>query len=1175
MFVEEFILERTLEPAINEFGLKELKMIDPACGSGHFLLGAFARILAHWRKQEPGTSGRELVNRALASVHGVDLNPYAVAIARFRLLVAAMRECHITTLKDAPAFAFNLACGDSLLHGPRFVPGDTGTAGAQSEFGFGSLAHCYAVEDPELLGRILMPGRYHAVVANPPYITVKDRSLNEAYRQRYHQVCHMKYSLAVPFMQRVFVLACDSGFTGQITANSFMKREFGKKVVEGFLPKLDLTHVIDTRCVHLPEHGTSTVIILGRQRAPTANSVRVLSTLKTEEPKPAIPEQGKVWLALVSQVDIVGSQSEYVTVANMAREQFAKHPWSIGGGGAAELKEMLDEAASAGSGTTLGALAESVGITCFTLADDFFFADRAVIQRRGIGATAIRGVVIGDDVRDWYASNTESLLFPYDDEYKPVRLDVSTALSRFLWRGRTVLGNNKMFGGKTKVESGLLWYEYGRLTHHKLKTPLSITFANVATHNHFVLDRGGRIFECHAPVVKLPACATEDEHLALLGLLNSSVACFWMKQVFYDKGGGGISEGVKAEAWERFYEHDGTKLRRLPLPVAAFVGGTESDQAGARTFSPALVAAARRLDSLARMRAASLPSAICSRTTTPNRSLLDAARAKAKGLFHEMVARQEELDWLCYRIFGLIEGTQAEHAAPPGLHPGERSFEMVMARRMSGGHLSSEWLRRHNGAPCTAPPPHWPQDYRQVVERRITVIEDGPAQNKDIALIEQPEHKRRWNIDAWEDQERRALGRWLLDRLENCFDLDGRMNDAKQARAHGTLRQPRLTSVAQVADLARQDNDFMQVAELYADRMDFDVGNLVGELVAAESVPALPVLRYKPSGLDKRKAWERTWDLQRAEDAIDALFTDVLNAKARRREEEEKIKQTPWLHDFVLKDEWAEVEKELVGAAAHIADAIKQNSDPNSELVTKAIQDYARRAKKAVIGDIAVPPKYTSADFLSGDYWRLRGKLDVPKERWVSFPHCEGEDGTLVIAWAGYDHLQLARAIAERYELAKEQEGRKLVPLLAAIGQLIPWLKQWHNELDPTYGTRMGDYFENYLAEEAKALPIRTPPRLAHRSLLTGATLQGTRPGPTRFAKAPTIGSNDCLTVAAWTCTSIRPRAAAAEAPLRVAPRAAARREALPVVPVTCLPLYPGPRLTAISSTTPFLPSTT
>jgi hypothetical protein len=94
-----------------------------------------------------------------------------------------------------------------------------------------------------------------------------------------------------------------------------------------------------------------------------------------------------------------------------------------------------------------------------------------------------------------------------------------------------------MFGGKTKVEAGLEWYEYGRLTHSKLRTPLSITFAFVATHNHFVLDRGGKIFNRSAPIIKLPADATEDDHLALLGLLNSSTACFWMKQVFFPKGG--------------------------------------------------------------------------------------------------------------------------------------------------------------------------------------------------------------------------------------------------------------------------------------------------------------------------------------------------------------------------------------------------------------------------------------------------------------------------------------------------------------------------------------------------------------------------------------------------------------------------------------------------------------
>ena len=110
VFVEEFILDRTLDPAIEEFGLAKLgyearllpdgrlhpddrfKMIDPACGSGHFLLGSFARLIDRWRKKDPDAKVSVLAQRALDSVHGVDVNPYAIAIARFRLLLAAARK---------------------------------------------------------------------------------------------------------------------------------------------------------------------------------------------------------------------------------------------------------------------------------------------------------------------------------------------------------------------------------------------------------------------------------------------------------------------------------------------------------------------------------------------------------------------------------------------------------------------------------------------------------------------------------------------------------------------------------------------------------------------------------------------------------------------------------------------------------------------------------------------------------------------------------------------------------------------------------------------------------------------------------------------------------------------------------------------------------------------------
>jgi hypothetical protein len=291
------------------------------------------------------------------------------------------------------------------------------------------------------------------------------------------------------------------------------------------------------------------------------------------------------------------------------------------------------------------------------------------------------------------------------------------------------------------------------------------------------------------------------------------------------------------------------------------------------------------------------------------------------------------------------------------------------------------------------------------------------------------------------------------------------MNDKKEITARGILKESKVISAAQVADLARQDKDFMQVAEIYTGRKDFDAGSLVADLITSESVPALPVFRYKAAAMDKRKAWERTWELQRQEDSVDALFTVGRLLKADPAKSDPAIQTwlKPLPFDAGQKDYLANRLAEAV-TRAHSMQKERGTVDP-----ALVMTELANEAKKKMVGEIPVPPKYTSADFLNSNLWRLRGKLDVPKERWVSFPHSPGEDGSLLIAWAGYDHLQLARAVAERYEHAKEQAGQKHIPLLASIGQLIPWLKQWHNELDSAYGTRMGDYFESYLAEEAKA----------------------------------------------------------------------------------------------------------
>ena len=577
MFVEEFILDRTLTPAITEFGIEGLRLIDPTCGSGHFLLGAFDRLLDQWHAKAPGIEVRQRVQRALDSISGVDLNPFAVAIARFRLTVAAMRAAGIDRLKDAPAFTYHLAVGDSLLYGHAGVQGNLldeidEREKAQSQQENPDESFAYANEDVAEHPRILDRGRYHVVVGNPPYITVKDKAMNEAYRQSY-KTCSGKYALSVPFMELFFELAqkgdatTAAGFVGQITSNSFMKREFGAKVIETLLSgkdpanPVDLTNVIDTSGAYIPGHGTPTVILIGRKRRPTTKTLRAVLGVRGEPGQPKDPAKGLVWSQITGHLDDPSFNGDYVTITDLDRTALEAHPWSLSGGGAGELMQVVDEAST----SRLGVGIIRIGFFGIMGSDDALTRPKH-LTRRQLSPDSWRDLVLGDGVRDFQSLSHEQALFPYSDQHLLQPIDAQSPEGHELWPFRTELGNRATFAKRTYFDEGRPWFEWHQLPTDDLAHPWALVFAFVATHNHVVLDRGGKVFKQSAPVIKLPADATEDDYLDLLGVLNSSTACFWLKQVSHDKGNGGIGGGIADQEWERFFEFTGTKLQEFPLP---------------------------------------------------------------------------------------------------------------------------------------------------------------------------------------------------------------------------------------------------------------------------------------------------------------------------------------------------------------------------------------------------------------------------------------------------------------------------------------------------------------------------------------------------------------------------------------------------------------------------------
>lgn len=996
-FVEEFVLDLTLEPAVEEFGLGGLRTIDPACGSGHFLLGIFTRLLGKWHADEPGTDGWELIRRSLESVHGCDKNPFAVSIARFRLLVAALQASGQSRLDKAPTFPINVAVGDSLLHG-------RGAPGIQADLFEPADAYAYRTEDvDEYVQRCDLLGRssYHVAVGNPPYITVKDKQESNNYRRAY-DACSGIYALSIPFAQRLFQLVVRShgtertaGYVGQITANSFMKREFGKKLIENFFPTIHLTHVVDTSGAYIPGHGTPTVIMVGRNHVSRAQEpVRAVLGVKGEPSRPSRPSTGLVWSAIVKQIDQPGSESDWISTVDVDRRDLAIFPWSLQGGGAKETFAILSSAQK----STLGSAVRLIGRTAHTGSDESYFAPKGTWRNRNLPPSAIVPIIEGNTIRDWSITHQTESLFPYNDKLQP---SISTKQVKvLLWPHRSILRVRREPGG-THEEIGLTWYEWSRWHPERFKIPTGIGFSFVATHNQFALDRGAKVFNRTAPVIKLPEEASENDHLALLGLLNSSTACFWLKQVSHNKGNSVDTKGARTTSvpWEDFYEFTGTKLLEFPLPADI-------------PSSPC-----RQMDNLVQQLAQLEPSAIVDASPSL-REALTQARIDQSRVLAKMISLQEELDWQVYGSYGLINVTEVVQLTAPDINVapevklGERAFEIVLARKAAASEKEDAWFTRHGSTPITEIPSRWPDWYRNIVQARIGAIE----KRRDIALIERPEYKRRWAATKWEKREAEALRAWLHNRCEKP-DIWFGLRDG--------MKQPRALTVNQLADKLSDDKEMLSIAQLYATehlaKRDLTLAQVLEQVIADQHVPYLAGMRYKDSGLRKRAEWEQVWALQREEDRTGQRL------------------------------------------------------------------------------DIPVPPKYGSGDFRTTSYWSQRGKLDVPKERFISYPDANPDsDPTLLLGWAGWDHKDQAQALVNIVNDRVEQSGwdrDKITPLLAGLQELMPWVNQWHGEYDDEWGGIPAEEYSAYLTSQ----------RTTHQ--LTEDDLREWRPAaPTRGRRAAKKG---------------------------------------------------------------------
>ncbi|NUN14840.1 MAG: BREX-2 system adenine-specific DNA-methyltransferase PglX [Myxococcales bacterium] len=992
-FVRRLMLDQTLTPAIAEFGVDQVRVLDPSCGSGHFLIDGFKRLAQATAHRFPKRSRVEITHHVLNRVVGLDINDYACALARTRLVMTAAEWAGVTGLAEAAQFHPQVYWADGLEQVERDIQGrpiqlDLYKTVEQSPRPTWTRDVVRAA-----LGKVLLP-KFHVVVANPPYITEKDPARKDYHREtvgkgRRYVSAYKQYSLGSPFTERCFQLATDGGYVGIITSNNFMKREFGKPLIEKVLAHLDLTMVVDTSQAYIPHHGTPTVLLFGRNRKPLANTVRAVMGKRGESGIPENPAEGKVWSSIVQGYNQVGFENDYVSVADLPRETFSKHPWSLGGGGASELKQRIESQTA----HVLGDICTEIGRTNVCGEDDVFIMSPAAADRVECGSL-VCPLTIGEVVRDWIIRPNEYVLYPYESMGGSPIASNHPGVGRHFWRYRTLLKARTVFG-KTPEQKGGMWYEHLEHYLERLRTPLSIAFAFVATHNHFVLDRGGKVFKQSAPVIKLPADATEDDHLALLGLLNSSTACFWMKQVFHNKGASS-GDTIRREVWEPFIEFDSTKMKQFPVVATS------------RQTLPY----AHLLDSLAQTRADRSVAAVLvtfpqTGTATELRSLLQKRRRHNEDDLFRMIAVQEELDWLCYHLYGLDSENDAVppdqvEPIPPTLLPwcislalADADIRQAISQGLEPEGLPTDWFSRHGWTPALV----WPDTLSNTTHTRYAARRARTETNPQLALIETANYKRRWYNTDVDAEEKDGLRLWLEDRIEAA---------AKQRQGAFTAEQ----IVGQIQD----DAQLLAVCEVWTGQKDFSLSVLVTQLVAEGSVPNQRFHVYKPSGLEKRVLWEHTWEDQRREDAGEKVVPQV-------------------------------------------------------------------------------PPAYVQGDFQRNEYWTLRGKLDVPKERYVALTEVPTQDPSQrLYCWAGMTALQRAKTLWDLDEMLEEQGFAKedRLGVLDSAWRLLPDAKKedpataerLRAEMAAVIGNegiselRMEEWRKKYPAPKNQPKPKSSPKRL-------------------------------------------------------------------------------------------------
>ena len=250
--------------------VRNIKIIDPACGSGAFLITAFEFLLNYNKYLDDkifdlvGTSDlfsdrtKEILQN---NIFGVDLNKESVEITKLSLwLKTADKNKTLASLEN------NIKCGNSLIDDPEIA---------------GNLAFNWEKEFPEIFAN----GGFDIVVGNPPYVSAEYISeIEKTFYEKNYYSAYGRQNLYIIFYEKAINLLKENGNLGFITPYTILKNMYYKEIREYILKNTSILEIIDFKGITVfQDAGVDSIILLLKKEKRIEYDIKYINNIKAFE----------------------------------------------------------------------------------------------------------------------------------------------------------------------------------------------------------------------------------------------------------------------------------------------------------------------------------------------------------------------------------------------------------------------------------------------------------------------------------------------------------------------------------------------------------------------------------------------------------------------------------------------------------------------------------------------------------------------------------------------------------------------------------------------------------------------------------------------------------------------------------------------------------------------------